>query len=208
MFFTRLNSTARAWKSSDARIALERFGHAAGAQRADVARGRGRADDSAGEAARLEREAHALDRKGQRGLRAPRRSTDPSSPARERARASSGPSQTSRSMPVSSGRSIRIRTAPCVCRRSPNGSREPVARSPARDKRHERVQLVGERHRRPRDRRGAELLARRRRIRLDADRQVLVIDRLPDLLGQPFLARVDARPSCPAARGTRTPCRS
>ena len=38
----------------------------------------------------------------------------------------------------------------------------------------------------------AELRARRRRVRFDADRQVVVVDRLPDLLGLPFLARVDA----------------
>ena len=38
----------------------------------------------------------------------------------------------------------------------------------------------------------AELRARRRRIRFDADRQVLVVDRLPHLLGLPFFARVDA----------------
>ena len=37
-----------------------------------------------------------------------------------------------------------------------------------------------------------ELRRRRRRIRLDADRQVLVVDRLPDLLRLPFLAGVDA----------------
>jgi hypothetical protein len=34
-------------------------------------------------------------------------------------------------IPVNSGRSARIFTAPCACRRRPSGSREPVGRSPA-----------------------------------------------------------------------------
>ena len=37
-----------------------------------------------------------------------------------------------------------------------------------------------------------ELLARRRRVGFDADRQVVVVDRLPDFLGPAVLARVDA----------------
>ncbi len=81
---------------------------------------------------------------------------------------------------------------PCICRLSPKGSRDPVAFSPAMDQTDERVQLVGERHRRPRRRRLAQLRSRRRRIDFDADRQVLVVDRLPHRLGQPLFAGVDA----------------
>ena len=100
-----------------------------------------------------------------------------------------------------------MRTTPCIWRRSPNGSRDPVAFSPALVSADDRIELVGERHRRPRHRRRAELRPRRRRVRLDADRQVVVVDRLPHLpRAAPPRAR-RCRPSCPAARGTRTPCR-
>ena len=54
------------------------------------------------------------------------------------------------------------------------------------------VELVGQRHGRPRRGGGAELLLRRRRVGFDADRQVVVVDRLPHRLGLAVLARVDA----------------
>src|SRR6185312_11468144 len=55
----------------------------------------------------------------------------------------------------------------------------------------EGVDLVGERYGRPADRCGAKLVARRRRISLDANRQVLIIDGLPDLLRESLLPRID-----------------
>ncbi len=94
-------------------------------------------------------------------------------------------------IPVSSGRSTRILTTPCAAGagRTGRASRWLFA---GRKQPHDRIQLVGQRHRRPGDRRLAELRARRRRVGLDADRQVVEVDRLPDFFGQPFLARVDA----------------
>ena len=56
----------------------------------------------------------------------------------------------------------------------------------------QRVELVGNRHRGPRDRASAQLRARRRRLRLHGHRQVVVVDGLPHGLGQAFLAGVDA----------------
>ena len=53
------------------------------------------------------------------------------------------------------------------------------------------VELVGQRHRGPGHRSGTELLTRRRSISFDANRQVVVVDRLPDLFGQAFFARVN-----------------
>ena len=64
----------------------------------------------------------------------------------------------------------------------------------------DRVELVGERDRRPGHRGLAELRARRRRVGFDADRQVVEVDRLPDLLGLALLRARRCRPSCPAAR--------
>ena len=130
MFLTRLNSTASAWKSSDARIrcsASARRRARSGATSAPEVAAR---TTSTGEPALLEREAHALDRERERQ---PGRAPHPPLDRRTRSRASrqQRAEPISRSMPVSSGRSIRIRTLPCICRRRPNGSREPVARSPA-----------------------------------------------------------------------------
>src|SRR5438874_6357531 len=51
-----------------------------------------------------------------------------------------------------------------------------------------RVELVRARNRGPRERAAAKLLARRWRVSFNADRQVVVIDRLPDRFGLPFLA--------------------
>ena len=90
---------------------LEGFGDAARAQRDDVAGGRGGAHDLVGEPPLLDREAHALDREGQRGLRRPR-VHGPVEPRAWRRAASNGAEPNSSSMPVSSGRSIRMRTRP------------------------------------------------------------------------------------------------
>ena len=191
MFLTRLNSTASAWKSSEVRIRCSASASAPRPQRSDV----GCRDD-----------AHGRSRPGSRAARARSARARPRTPATWSAHASGSaverlarafgqqprPRPISRSMPVSSGRSIRMRTMPCICRRSPNGSREPVARSPACSSPMHRIELVGERHRRPRHRRRAEIRTGRRRIGFDADRQVVVIDRLPDRFRLPFLAGVDA----------------
>ena len=91
-----------------------------------------------------------------------------------------------------SGRSVRIFTTPWAARRSPYGSREPVGFSPAA-KRPTSVSSLSASETAAQVTRGlAELRARRRRVGFDADRQVVEVDRLPDFLGQPFLARVDA----------------
>ena len=82
---------------------------------------------------------------------------------------------------------------PCVWRRSPNGSREPVGRSPAIEQRRRCVSSLSASDTAAHVTAASPSCAvRRRRVGLDADRQVVVVDRLPHLLGLPFLARVDA----------------
>ena len=193
MFFTRLNRTASPWKSADARIPWSASRHPARAQRADDRRRR-RAHRATTaphvEAALLER----------RSARA--RATNPAPrPARHsryavrKARGRPSADRQARSR-IDAGQLRQVhqdlapRPAPAAAARTDRASRSAV--SPAANSADDRVDLVGERHRRPRHRRRAELLARRRRVGFDANRQVLVVDRLPDLLRQPFLARVDA----------------
>ena len=193
MFLTRLNSTASAWKSSDAAHAPaappRRAAPAAARRRRRPTRRRARPRP---EAALLEREAHALVRERDDGV-----GVSASAASAAEAPVGAQPARprrpSSRSIPASSGRSIRIRTMPCICRRSPNGSREPVD------------SLAGMRSARRRcpacrpatppptsPPPSPSCAARRRRVRLDADRQVVVVDRLPHLLRLPFLAGVDA----------------
>ena len=74
-------------------------------------------------------------------------------------------------------------TIPCAARRNPKGSREPVGRSPATNMADDRVELIRQRDRRPGDGRPAQMLQSAARVGLDGDRQEMVIDRLPDLLG-------------------------
>ena len=169
----------------------QRLGHAPRAQRADVA---DRAVRGAHDFARRSPRCSSAKRtrstaNAARPAPAIRRSGLRTARARVRPAA---PTAISRSMPVSSGRSIRMRDDALHLPPQP----ERIARAgrllARREQPDDRVELVGQRHRRPRHRRRAELRARRRRVRFDADRQVLVVDGLPDLLGLPFLARVDA----------------
>ncbi len=192
MFLTRLKSTASAWKSADARSAC-----------------------SASATRRARSGLTSPDRPS------PPRTTSPGKPAvlerrSGRARCAKDSTTLASRAPVAGGIPRAARSASSRASRSPDRcpielrqihqdpddavhlapQPERIARSgrasrrPSTDRRN-RVELVGQRHRRPRDRRLAELLARRRRIRFDADRQVVVVDGLPDLLGLPFLARVD-----------------
>jgi len=55
-----------------------------------------------------------------------------------------------------------------------------------------RVQLVRQRHGRPGDCRFAEVRTRRRRVGFDTHRQIVKIDRLPHVFGQPLVPGVDA----------------
>ena len=96
-------------------------------------------------------------------------------------------------MPVSSGRSIRIRTIPVHLRRSTEriartgGSLSPACSRPST------VSSLSASDSAAHVTAAAPSCSRgRRRIRFDADRQVVVVDRLPDLLRLPFLAGVDA----------------
>ena len=73
MFFTRLNSTASAWKSSEVAHALQRLGEPPRPERRDVGRRRHRADDLDRITPLLEREPDPLDRE----RRAPDRSRAP-----------------------------------------------------------------------------------------------------------------------------------
>jgi hypothetical protein len=56
----------------------------------------------------------------------------------------------------------------------------------------DRIELVGQRYGRPRHRRLAKLVARRRRIGADRVGQIVIIDGLPHPLRVPLFARVDA----------------
>src|SRR5262249_10488108 len=61
----------------------------------------------------------------------------------------------------------------------------------SREQADDRIELVSQRDRRPRRRGLAELRARRRRILLDAHREVVVVNRLPYVLRLLLGARVD-----------------
>ena len=194
MFRTRLKSTASCLKSGDSvnsgSTSSLRRRTGSGLMRPPVPV-RHRADVAHVGAALLEHVAHAVDQERRRAARVAsvgvaRGSSRRAAPIEHR------PSVTATSRPVSSGRSTRMRTS--ALRRAAQAVRiarpgRPLAGGEHAD---DGVELVGQRHRRPGDRRLAELLARRRRVGFDADRQVVEVDRLPHLLGQPVLARVDA----------------
>ena len=150
MFFTRLNSTASAWKSSDARMPWSASATRRARSGLTSPAGRRRAHDFD----RRIRAARARSGRARSRTPAPparpRRSTARSCPARaSAARASSGPSQTSRSMP---GQLRQVHQDPHRALRLP-AQAERIARSgrplAGPRQRHERVELVGERHRRP-----------------------------------------------------------
>ena len=210
MFLTRLNSTASAWKSAGRAQRLQRFGHAPRAQRHDIGRTTRVAPrtTSTGQPALLEHEAHALD------ARTPRRRPRPSAPAAggiavRRARSASARERRSRD---------RCPTAPagpsgCGRRRASAGAARTdrairSRRSPATRQPDDGVELVGERHGRPRDRRrrrAAPATAAHPLRRRSAGSGSRSPSR-PPRAGPPRARR--CRPSCPAARGTRRPCRS
>ena len=211
MFFTRLNSTRQRLKSAERaqRLAAprRRGGPAAASRRPRRGRHRARRSPGRTRAARA-RSARArasnADDCGARRRRRRRGGTPLRGPLGELPDADlADRCPSARADPSGSGRC----RASGAAARTDRASRSPV--SPAIVQPDDRVELVGQRHRRPGHR------GRRRAAPCDgaasastADRQVVVVDRLPHRLGLPFSRARRCRPSCPAARGTRTPCRS
>ena len=144
------------------------------------------------EAALLEHVARARSARNSQQRRAPARRVERRAESRRGARRPASPSDRPRRSPVSSGRSTRISTTPCAARRSPYGSREPVGLSPAANRPTIVSSLSASDTAAQVTAALPSCVARRRRVGLDADRQVVEVDRLPHLLGQAFLARVDA----------------
>ena len=108
--------------------------------------------------------------------------------------ASSASSGTRRRMPGQRlGVERACRRMPCAWRRSPNGSRDPVGRSPARNRPTSVSSLSASDTAAHVTRAGAERLGRRRGASASTrDRQVVVVDRLPHRFRLAGLARVDA----------------
>ena len=191
MFLTRLNSTASAWKSSEVRIrcsASARRRARSGATSAARGRRRGRsstANPRCSSAKRTRSTANASAR-----LLAPTAARPSNGPcALRRAARRRSPAST----PVSSGRSIRMRTMPCICRRSPKRISRTGGLSPRRAADPSTVSSLSASEIAAHVTAAAPSCVRgRRRIRFDADRQVVVIDRLPDGFRLPFFAGVDA----------------
>ena len=150
------------------------------------------------EAALLERVPHALEPRTSRGIARPRRRPTPT-----RACAASVSERAQRD-------SRRCRSAPagpsgCARRRASAGAARTdrairSAFSPAREQPDDRIELVGQRHRRPGDRRGPEL-RRATAARRPRRRSAGSGDRSPSTPPPAALPRARrCRPSCPAAR--------